>query len=127
MKSLILLAVLLQPLEDFRISFPLLEYPLVAKQASVQGKVELSFKVDKSGKPQMIELISGHPLLAATAKSNLGGWTFYGAKPDKGIKITYVFLLDQRSSGEKMSYDDAKKTVTITAARPTTQPTSEIR
>ncbi|MGD1093271.1 MAG: energy transducer TonB [Bryobacteraceae bacterium] len=48
-----------------------IRYPCWALTARVQGRVKLHFKIDDSGAPRDIELISGHPLLVRDAIAHL--------------------------------------------------------
>ncbi|MBL8231419.1 MAG: M56 family metallopeptidase [Bryobacterales bacterium] len=52
------------------------EYPALAKQARIQGKVVLAVVIDKTGQVSNIELVSGHPLLAPAAVTAVQQWTY---------------------------------------------------
>lgn len=52
------------------------EYPALAKQARIQGKVVLAVVIDKAGQVSNIELVSGHPLLAPAAVAAVQQWTY---------------------------------------------------
>jgi hypothetical protein len=62
------------------------KYPALARSARIEGTVEFVVKLDG------IQLLSGHPMLAAVAKSNLEKWaahyTVYAP-----LSVTYVFRL----------------------------------
>jgi len=60
------------------------KYPVLARSARIQGTVEFVVKSDG------IQLVSGHPMLAAAAKSNLEKWAVPYA-PDTTLSVTYHF------------------------------------
>jgi len=62
------------------------EYPLIARSARIQGTVEFWVKSDGT------QLVSGHPILAAAAKSNLEKWAVLYAS-DTPLLVTYIFRL----------------------------------
>jgi len=62
------------------------KYPPLARSARIQGTVEFAVKSDG------IQLVSGHPMLAATAKSNLEKWAVPYAS-DTPLSVTYIFRL----------------------------------
>ena len=51
-------------------------YPKAARLARIAGTVILGFTVDAAGTPSAIQVVSGHPLLAACARENLSTWKF---------------------------------------------------
>jgi len=51
-------------------------YPPEAKQAGVQGTVELQAVIGKDGRVQDIKVLSGHPLLAAAALDAVKNWVY---------------------------------------------------
>ena len=51
-------------------------YPALAKAVRVQGAVRLRATVDPSGTVQVLELVSGNPLLVKAALENARNWTF---------------------------------------------------
>ena len=63
-----------------------LKYPVIAKSARIQGSVQYVVKSDG------IQLVSGHPMLAAAAKSNLEKWAMPHAIGTP-LSVTYVFRL----------------------------------
>jgi len=52
------------------------EYPEEARQAHIQGTVILQVRIDKEGNVVSLELISGHPMLAATAIAAVRQWKY---------------------------------------------------
>jgi hypothetical protein len=72
------------------------KYPVLARSARIQGTVEFVVKSDG------IQLVSGHPILAAGAKSNLEKWAIPYAS-DTRLSVTYIFHL---TSGEQITEAD---------------------
>jgi hypothetical protein len=61
-------------------------YPIIPRSARIQGTVEFLVKADGT------QLVSGHPMLAAAAKSNLEKWAIPYAS-DTPLSVTYIFRL----------------------------------
>jgi TonB family protein len=51
-------------------------YPPLAKQAKIQGVVELAATINKDGTIQNLELLSGHPLLVPAAVEAVKQWVY---------------------------------------------------
>jgi protein TonB len=51
-------------------------YPALAKQARIQGTVELSAIIGKDGKVQDLKLVHGHPLLVPAALQAVREWEY---------------------------------------------------
>ena len=51
-------------------------YPLLARQARIQGVVKLSSVINKDGKVQRLEVIHGHPLLVPSALAAVKQWEY---------------------------------------------------
>ena len=62
-------------------------YPVLARQAHIQGTVVLTALIDKEGIIQNLQVVSGHPLLAPAAIEAVKHWRY---KP---------FLLDGQPVG----------------------------
>lgn len=52
------------------------EYPPLARQARIQGKVLLKALISKNGDVENLELISGHPMLAPSAMEAVKQWKY---------------------------------------------------
>ena len=52
------------------------EYPALAKQARIQGTVLLRAVIDREGKIENLQLVSGHPMLAAAAMKAVRQWRY---------------------------------------------------
>lgn len=64
-------------------------YPVLARSAQIQGTVQYVVKSDG------IQLVSGHPMLAAAARSNLEKWAVPHFS-DTPLSVTYNFRLADR-------------------------------
>jgi protein TonB len=51
-------------------------YPPLARQARIQGKVVLQAQISKEGTIENLQLISGHPMLAPAAIEAVKQWRF---------------------------------------------------
>lgn len=84
---------LVQPsLDGFR-------YPSLARSARIQGTVQ--FVVGSDG----VQVISGHPMLVAAAKSNLEKWAVPHLS-DTPLSVTYIFRLTQDIRTEIVERDE---------------------
>jgi periplasmic protein TonB len=74
-------------------------YPLLAKQARVQGDVVLKAIIDKEGNIQDLQLISGHPMLVPAAIQAVKQWHYRpyllnGQPVEVETTITVIFTLN---------------------------------
>ncbi|HEY1263459.1 MAG TPA: energy transducer TonB [Terriglobales bacterium] len=51
-------------------------YPVLARQARIQGEVVLTAVISKDGRIENLQLISGHPLLVAAALQAVQQWRY---------------------------------------------------
>jgi hypothetical protein len=51
-------------------------YPPVAKSARIQGAVEFTIVIDKTGHVREVHLVKGHPLLVAAARDSILQWEY---------------------------------------------------
>lgn len=51
-------------------------YPPIARQARIQGMVVLEAQISKDGKIESLQLVSGHPILAAAAIDAVRQWRY---------------------------------------------------
>lgn len=55
---------------------PAPSYPALARQAHVQGVVQLDAIIGTDGKVKSVQLVSGHPLLSGSAMQAVRGWKY---------------------------------------------------
>ena len=75
-------------------------YPPLARQASIQGDVNLSVHVRADGSVSSVDLISGHPMLAPAAVESAKGSQFEcrGCVNDANLySLTYAFELRENA------------------------------
>jgi len=75
------------------------QYPMVAKQARVQGTVRLSAIIDKDGKIAELKILEGHPFLVDAAVAVVRKWRYRptilnGAPVEVATQITVHFRLE---------------------------------
>lgn len=58
------------------VSKPLPEYPVVARQLKVTGKVELELEIDTDGSVKDVKIVSGNPVLTRPCAKVAGEWKF---------------------------------------------------
>src|SRR5262245_12494635 len=80
-------------------------YPPLARAASLQGLVVLTATTG-GDKIESTKVLSGHPLLAAAAESNIRTWTLIN-NPPQNFKVTYQYEISSQCKGTpslKMDY-----------------------
>ncbi|ABF41102.1 outer membrane transport energization protein TonB [Candidatus Koribacter versatilis Ellin345] len=84
-------------------------YPALARQARIQGDVEIAFHIGDDGVPIGTEPISGHPMLTQAALDNVATWRFkpVSAHDAHTYKTTFRFELDALNG----PYDYGPKTI----------------
>ena len=80
-------------------------YPALAKQAQIQGTVELSGLIGKDGRVRDLQLLRGHPLLVQAALSAVKDWvykptTINGEPVEVRTEISVNFTLAPSESAE---------------------------
>jgi len=73
-------------------------YPMLAKQARVQGEVVLTAIINVNGEIQNLQLVSGHPMLVPEAISAVKQWRYKpyllnGQPVEVETTITVIFSL----------------------------------
>ena len=67
------------------------EYPPVAKQLKIQGRIELEVFVDAAGLVDNVKVLTGNPALTGTAVNTLKRWRFEpilaDGKPVRAVAI----------------------------------------
>jgi len=73
-------------------------YPPIARVASLRGTVVLLVKTS-GNKVESTKILSGHPLLAQAAESNIRTWTFIG-NPPQSMKVVYRYEISEKCEGD---------------------------
>lgn len=72
-------------------------YPWDARAARIEGDVQASCSLRSDGSVADVVIISGHPVLARSVRTNLLRWIFRradsGGGPLKQVKVTFSFQL----------------------------------
>lgn len=68
-------------------------YPLLARQARIQGTVKISFDVSQDGTVSNVQGISGHALLKSAAIENVSTWKFAGGLNKQQLETEFVYRL----------------------------------
>jgi TonB family protein len=107
-------------------------YPALAKQAQIQGTVELSGLIGKDGRVRDLQLLRGHPLLVQAALSAVKDWWVYkpttinGEPVEVRTEISVNFTLAPSESAEmpkRIQVDgNAQAANLITQVRPNYPP-----
>jgi len=67
------------------------EYPPVAKQLKIQGRLELEISIDGAGSVESVKVLTGNPALTGTAVNTLKRWRFEpilaDGKPVRAVAI----------------------------------------
>jgi TonB family protein len=74
------------------------EYPTIARQLKLSGKVEVEALIDLKGKVVKVEIVRGNPVLGIAAAAAMKKWTFtpfvVGGKTRRALTtITFNFML----------------------------------
>jgi TonB family protein len=71
-------------------------YPVLARNAGIQGNVKIEFALNESGETIKVRIVSGHPLLAKAALDAVNTWRFTapsgGFEPDRKYEATVEFV-----------------------------------
>jgi TonB family protein len=74
------------------------DYPPVARQLRIQGRIEMEISIDPSGSVENVKVVTGNPALTGTALSTLKHWRFEpilsGGKPARAVAVmSFTFKL----------------------------------
>ena len=80
------------------VSKPQPDYPPVAKQLRIQGRIEVEISIDPSGSVDSVKVLTGNSALTGTALRTLKRWRFEpfqsGGKPVRAVAaLTFSFKL----------------------------------
>jgi TonB family protein len=96
--------------EAYLKSAPMPFYPSLARQARIEGKVELHFIVNEQGDTTEIEGTTGHIMLKQAALDDVARWKFAWPSPC-ACRITREAVFVYRISGQTESPDRPNATV----------------
>jgi TonB family protein len=76
------------------------QYPQIARIARISGTVELLVLIGQDGRVKSIEVLSGNPMLAASAKAGVEQWRYRpaildGHAVDVETRVTVHFVLNE--------------------------------
>jgi len=95
-------------------------YPELAWQSRVHGKVSLKILVYKDGRFGFTDTVTGPPALVSAAKENLCSWTFAANQSEDPLPLTveYEYRIDKGRSSAQLNAEvtyDLPNHVTIVA------------
>ena len=95
-------------------------YPPMAWQAKVHGKVTLKILVYKDGRFGFTDTVVGPPALVSAAKENLCSWTFASGQSDVPLPLTveYEYRIDKSHTSTELDAQvtyDLPNRVTVVA------------
>jgi Gram-negative bacterial TonB protein C-terminal len=95
-------------------------YPEVAWQSKVHGKVTLKILVHKDGRFAFTDTVVGPPALVSAAKENLCSWTFASNQSENPLPLTveYEYRIDKSRASAQLSTEvtyDLPNHVTVVA------------
>jgi TonB family protein len=104
-----------------------LAYPDLARQAQIQGAVDVEIEIDSQGKVSSASATSGHPLLKQPAEKNIRTWRFDTSSPDnlRRLKVRYEFILEPPKTyyrPESRNLFDLPARITVVSKLPEPQP-----
>ena len=104
-----------------------LAYPDLARQAQIQGAVDVEIEIDSQGKVSSASATSGHPLLKQPAEKNIRTWRFDTSSPDnlRRLKVRYEFILEPPKTyhrPESRNLFDLPTRITVVSKLPESQP-----
>ena len=70
-------------------------YPVVARDAQIQGTVEIDVSISPDGAVISALANSGHPALKRPAEENIRRWRFAPANSRRNFSIVYEFSLEE--------------------------------
>jgi TonB family protein len=71
-------------------------YPPLARQASIQGRVEVLVQIGSDGKVISVKAKSGHPLLLQAALDNAKTWRFAPTRTEE--TLVYEFKIAEKAA-----------------------------
>lgn len=70
------------------------QYPQLAQQTRITGRVILEIRIDEAGKPSVRRIISGHPILQNAAMDAVSGWRYQPFEADgKPVEVITLVMV----------------------------------
>jgi TonB family protein len=95
-----------KPMDSRLLGADMLLYPPLARQAGIQGRVEVQVQVDGAGKVVSALPVSGHPLLRSAAVENAKSWRF-APRLNEGT-LVYDFKIEGKVGTDDPYYQYGK-------------------
>ena len=100
-------------------------YPPLARQARIQGEVNLEFTLNERGEVASVTVVSGHPMLAGAAMNDVKSWRFelpkgqFQSDRRYQTRFTYRLATEEENGAAKATVDSPHSfrniEVTVTA------------
>lgn len=92
-----------QPPRLLRFQTP--DYPSIAWQSNIHGKVLMKILVHKDGRFAFTDEIQGPPMLVSAAKTNLCSWVFAANESDEPVplQVEYEYRIDKHRTTDQLS------------------------
>lgn len=93
-----------------------IRYPAVARDARIQGTVEIDAVVAADGEVVSASANSGHPALKRAAEENVKQWKFSPVSTERKLSIVFEFSLEEPSvpyGAETKNYFDLPSRVRV--------------
>ena len=91
-------------------------YPAVARDARIQGTVEITAEIAPDGRVISAYANSGHPALKPAAEENVKRWKFAPARNKRELSIVFEFALEEPNmpfGSETKNYFDLPSKVRV--------------
>jgi len=103
-----------------------LGYPGLARDAEIQGTVDVEIEIDSQGTVSTASAVSGNPWLKQSAEKNISNWRFDTSSSDRRrLTVKYEFILEPPKTyyrPESRNLFDLPTRVTVISKLPEPQP-----
>jgi hypothetical protein len=81
------------------------DYPPIAWQSNIHGKVSMKILVHKDGRFAFTDEIQGPPMLVSAAKTNLCSWIFAANESDEPVplQVEYEYRIDKHRTTDQLT------------------------
>ena len=93
-------------------------HPPLARQARIEGMVKLTFTLAANAvEPTNVEVVSGHPVLSASAVENVKTWRFQNPYAvERKYETTFDYRLPLSEGSQKVTFESFQKVEIVTYA-----------